>query len=122
MLKKNKTSDTITRMLFAGFVLVGFSAAIAAGLLNKKSFERKTITSPTPNEAPGRNQAVHLSAVPQPQTSGQLAIPHNVIAGGGGSSTGGSLKIEGTIGQPAVGAIMSGGQFSPTWGFWQPIS
>jgi len=38
-------------MLFAGFVLVVFSAAIAAGLLNKKSFERKAITNPTLNEA-----------------------------------------------------------------------
>src|SRR5258705_1652262 len=102
MQKKSKSSPTITRMLFAAFALVVFSAAIAAGLLNKKSFERKTITSPTLNEAPGRNQAVHQSAVSQPQTSAQIDISQNVIAGGGGFSNGGSLKIEVTIRQTAT--------------------
>ena len=45
-----------------------------------------------------------------------------MVAGGGGSSTGGTLKIDGTIGQAAVGTTMSGGQFSQTGGFWQPLS
>src|ERR1700730_5681488 len=49
-------------------------------------------------------------------------IDRNVIAGGGGTSTGGNFKVDGTIGQPAVGTTMSNGQFSVTGGFWQPES
>jgi hypothetical protein len=40
------------------------------------------------------------------------------IAGGGGTSTGGVYTISGTIGQPAAGGPMNGGNFSLTGGFW----
>ena len=53
---------------------------------------------------------------PLPQTG--LQISPSVVAGGGGSSQGGTLKIEGTIGQSAAGAQMTGGQFSQVGGFW----
>jgi hypothetical protein len=44
------------------------------------------------------------------------------IAGGGGTSTGGTYQIIGTIGQPDAGGAMSGGQYSVTGGFWSLIS
>lgn len=51
-----------------------------------------------------------------------LQISPSVIAGGGGASQGGNLKIEGTIGQSVVGTQMSGGSFSLNGGFWQSAS
>ena len=39
------------------------------------------------------------------------------IDGGGGTSTGGSYSLSGTIGQPDAG-VMSGGNYSLTGGFW----
>jgi hypothetical protein len=43
------------------------------------------------------------------------------IAGGGGTSTGGTYQVNGTIGQPDAGT-MSGGNYSLTGGFWSLIS
>ncbi len=44
------------------------------------------------------------------------------ISGGGGTSTGGTYTVSGTIGQPDAGAAMSGGNYSITGGFWSLIS
>jgi hypothetical protein len=40
------------------------------------------------------------------------------IAGGGGTSTGGTYQVSGTIGQPEAGGAMTGGTYSLTGGFW----
>jgi hypothetical protein len=45
------------------------------------------------------------------------SIPWYKVAGGGGTSTGGSYSLSGTIGQHDAGT-MSGGSYSLTGGFW----
>jgi hypothetical protein len=40
------------------------------------------------------------------------------IAGGGGTSTGGTYSVSGTIGQPDASGAMTGGNYSVTGGFW----
>ena len=44
------------------------------------------------------------------------------IAGGGGTSTGGTYQVTGTIGQHDAGGPMTGGSYSLTGGFWALIS
>lgn len=44
------------------------------------------------------------------------------ISGGGGTSTGGTYQVSGTIGQPDAGGAMTGGNFSVTGGFWSIVS
>ena len=44
------------------------------------------------------------------------------IAGGGGTSTGGTYQVSGTIGQPDASGAMSGGNYSVTGGFWSLIN
>jgi hypothetical protein len=44
------------------------------------------------------------------------------IAGGGGTSTGGTYSVSGTIGQPDASGAMTGGSYSLTGGFWALIS
>jgi len=44
------------------------------------------------------------------------------IAGGGGTSTGATYQVSGTIGQPDASGAMTGGSFSLTGGFWSLIS
>lgn len=44
------------------------------------------------------------------------------VAGGGGTSTGGTFSVAGTIGQPDASGAMTGGGFSVTGGFWSLIS
>jgi len=44
------------------------------------------------------------------------------ISGGGGTSTGGTYQVSGTIGQHDAGGPMTGGSYSLTGGFWSLIS
>lgn len=43
------------------------------------------------------------------------------ISGGGGTSTGGTYQVSGTIGQHDASGAMSGGNYSVTGGFWSLI-
>ena len=52
----------------------------------------------------------------------QYSIDWYKIAGGGGTSTGGTFTVSGTIGQPDAGGPMTGGNYSLTGGFWSLIS
>jgi hypothetical protein len=57
------------------------------------------------------------------QASGQsYSIDWNKVAGGGGTSTGGTYQVSGTIGQPDASGAMNGGTYSVTGGFWSLIS
>src|SRR5271163_4052402 len=51
-----------------------------------------------------------------------FAQPYSVdwhkVAGSGGTSTGGTYTVSGTIGQADAGGAMTGGSFSLTGGFW----
>lgn len=50
------------------------------------------------------------------------SIDWHKVAGGGGTSTGGAYQVSGTIGQPDAGAVMVGGNYSVTGGFWALVS
>jgi hypothetical protein len=51
----------------------------------------------------------------------QYSIDWYKIAGGGGTSSGGTYSVNGTIGQPEASGAMSGGNFSVTGGFWSLV-
>jgi hypothetical protein len=53
-------------------------------------------------------------------THAQYSIDWYTIDGGGGTSSGGSYTLSGTIGQPDVGT-MTGGTFTLEGGFWPGI-
>jgi len=44
------------------------------------------------------------------------------VAGGGGTSTGGTYSVSGTIGQPDASAPMTGGNYSVTGGYWALVN
>jgi len=52
----------------------------------------------------------------------QYSIDWYKVAGGGGTSTGGTYQLSGTIGQHDAGGPMTGGNYSLTGGFWALIS
>jgi hypothetical protein len=52
----------------------------------------------------------------------QYSIDWYKIAGGGGTSTGGTYQVSGTIGQQDAGGPMTGGNYSLTGGFWSLIA
>ena len=55
-----------------------------------------------------------------------FAQPYSIdwykVAGGGGTSTGGTYQINGTIGQPDASGALTGGNYSVTGGFWSLIN
>lgn len=55
-----------------------------------------------------------------PALGEDYAIDWHTIDGGGGTSTGGSYTLSGTIGQPdaTAAAAMTGGNYTLTGGFW----
>ena len=62
------------------------------------------------------------SAFCLPAWAQQYSIDWYKIAGGGGTSTGGTYAVSGTIGQHDAGGPMTGGNYSLTGGFWALIS
>jgi hypothetical protein len=62
-----------------------------------------------------------LLAVTAAAHAQQYSINWYKIAGGGGTSTGATYQVSGTIGQPDAGGAMSGGNYSVTGGFWSLI-
>jgi hypothetical protein len=51
-----------------------------------------------------------------------FSLNWSTIAGGGGSSTGGTYQVSGTIGQYDASGPMTGGNYSLIGGFWALIS
>jgi hypothetical protein len=62
------------------------------------------------------------SAACLPAFAQQYSIDWFKISGGGGTSTGATYQVTGTIGQPDAGGAMTGGNYSLTGGFWSLIS
>ena len=56
------------------------------------------------------------------QTGGGYDLTWSTIDDGGGGSAGGGYQLNGTLGQPDVGAALSGGAYSLTGGFWAGAS
>ena len=52
----------------------------------------------------------------------QLAIDWYKVFGGGGTSTGSTHQVTGTLGQADAGGAMAGGNYSLTGDFWSLIS
>jgi len=58
------------------------------------------------------------AALTEPAAGQVFSIPWHTIDGGGGTSSGGSFTLSGTIGQHDAGGPMTGGSYSLTGGFW----
>ena len=54
--------------------------------------------------------------------AGDLNLNWFTVDGGGGTSTGATYQVSGTIGQHDAGGPMTGGNYSLTGGFWALIS
>jgi hypothetical protein len=59
-----------------------------------------------------------FSLQPLTASAQSYSIDWYKIAGGGGTSTGGTYSVSGTIGQPDASGAMIGGNYSLTGGFW----
>ena len=63
-----------------------------------------------------------FSAGARAQTLPTYDIPWYTMDGGGGSSAGGDLALDGTIGQADAGGALTGGVWDAYSGFWHPYN
>ena len=86
------------------------------------SWSERPTTQPAPQaqtnvsaETPEKARAASL------ETAAVGPIDAYVIAGGGGSSSGSSFALQGTIGQAAAGGPLTGASFNVSSGFWNAV-
>src|SRR5262245_16687895 len=89
----------IFALLFVVVTLATFTAALTVSSANTVLNVGSAVTAPV-------------------QSGGPYVIKPSVIAGGGGTSSNGTTRIDGTVGQSVLGTS-SGGNFSLNSGFWQ---
>jgi hypothetical protein len=102
-------------MLFLG-ILLALGVALAASrrfTSRPTSKENRAADQRGPGKVPSQSQSQQPRA---PQAVGP--IDRNVIAGGGGTSTGANFRIDGTIAETSASNAQSGGAFSANGGFW----
>src|SRR5947199_1312036 len=101
-----------------------FAATLAASrrLTDRKALvsTRHEDTSRRENEGPRSQSQEPSPKVSTPEAVGP--IDRRVIAGGGGTSGGGSIRVEGTAGETSASKIMSGGSLTLTGGFWNTLA
>ena len=100
-------------------LLISLLLAVASALAGSDYFKPKSQITEIGPILPAEKQTKPILLPPaSPVAQTGLQISSSVVAGGGGASQGGTLKIEGTTGQSAAGMQMTGGQFSQIGGFW----
>src|SRR2546421_6689985 len=97
-----------------------FAATLAAS--RRLSDRNAAISNSRKEAAREENKSARLQSQPQGQ---QLVAPaavgpldRSVVAGGGGTSNGGSIRVDGTVGQVSASRTMSGGSLTVTRGFF----
>src|SRR5437016_12902446 len=101
-----------------------FAATLAA---SRRLTDRKALVGTGHQEA---NRGENDSQRRQSQEPSQKAvspevvgpIDRRVIAGGGGTSSGGSIRVDGTIAEVSASKTMSGGSLTVTGGFWNTLA
>ncbi len=111
------------------FVLIVSCACLFAATLaaSRRLTDRKALVSTGHQEA---NRGENDSPRRQSQEPSQKAvspevvgpIDRRVIAGGGGTSRGGSIRVDGTIAEVSASKTMSGGSLTVTGGFWNTLA
>src|SRR5438874_12474613 len=100
-----------------------FAATLAA---SRRLTDRKALVSTRHEDTSRRENASprSQSQEPSPKVISPEAvgpIDRRVIAGGGGTSGGGSIRVEGTAGETSASKTMSGGSLTLTGGFWNTL-
>lgn len=105
-------------LLLVGLLALGLSAAGAA----KLRFASNSLTNPSAFKQSDIdfNHQERPAESPEPPVTPQSisAIDPHTIAGGGGTSSGGSMQVVGTIGEVSASQAMTGGSMTVTGGFW----
>jgi hypothetical protein len=104
----------------AGLLALFLATGVALPLATKHLFPSHPIDNRISQpELKTKDPSVTRSPIAVPQASPQFELSQKIIAGGGGTTAGGSLRLDGTVGQATAGAQSSGGRYTLNGGFWQ---
>src|SRR5262245_33354951 len=95
--------------LLLACLLVALAGALAASRLSNPRHSDKEINSTNP--LPLRRTSITSQSPPIAAPESIGPIDRNVIAGGGASSTGGSFRTDGTVGEVSASNPQTGGGF-----------
>src|SRR2546427_2768689 len=100
-------------------VLLTLAVAVAASrrFISRQPVNERNWTDPTVREKSPRQPQSQQSAAPE--AIGPM--DRHVIAGGGGTSSGGSIRVDGTVAEPSASKTMSGGSLTLNGGFWNTL-
>src|SRR5262249_11718136 len=105
------------------FVLLVLALTVAGAAKLRLASHSQSGSTVDKTREPGFKDQQNPSATPQPPVTPQAigGIDPHTIAGGGGTSSSGSIRIDGTIGQAITSPTASGGQFTLSGGFWNAV-
>ena len=110
-MKKRNTILVVTSLLL-------LTTAASASLFRRHEIEEIPAVPVKPLPSPEPTVAQYEATVAQ---SGQFAIDRQVIAGGGGTSTAGTLRLDGTVAEVPAANNMNGGTFTLAGGYWNTL-
>jgi hypothetical protein len=104
-----------------GIVLMALAGGVTASLrsIHRSATDDRPVRSSSTASHSNTRETQQRSAV-APEAIGP--IDQYVIAGGGGASTGGNLRLDGTIGQASAANSVSGGNFTLSGGYWGTVT
>lgn len=107
--------------LMLGIVLAALGGGVTASLrsIHRSATDDGPVRSSSTASNSNTRETPRRSAI-APEAVGP--IDQYVIAGGGGTSTGGNLRLDGTIGQASAANSVSGGNFTLSGGYWGTVT
>jgi hypothetical protein len=113
-------------VILAGILLVLTVVAVAARRLTV----HQSVAVPQPvAQTVSKDRPARESKLPPAVISTPTVVPatigpadRNVIAGGGGASSGGNFKVDATLGEPIASNTQSGGTFTVGNGYWNGLT
>src|SRR5215471_12120447 len=101
------------------FLILGLTCTVlGTKLAPSRRSEPEAVTHPAPSTISHSEKMTAPVAAQQPATV--PAIESHVVAGGGGTSSG-NVKIDGTVGEAAASNTTSGGSIAVSGGFWNTV-
>src|SRR5437016_11682943 len=118
----------IFRQQKAFIVIVSCVCIFAATLAASSRLRDRDASISNSRKADARQEGKSIRRIESQQQGQQLITPQaigpidrSVFAGGGGTSSGGSIRVDGTITDPSASKTMSGGSLTVIGGFWNTI-
>ena len=106
-------------LILAGACLFAVGLATSRRLIERQTSVKSPHIFSDHSDSAGTQPRLETQATAAPDPG---PIEAHVIAGGGGTSTGGSIRIEGTVGETGASRAMSGGSMTLKGGFWSILA